>query len=64
MSEPIVVSSENRVATITINREARRNSLDHVAMRLLFEALNDCVDSDASVDRPARRGHQGLLRRR
>lgn len=49
MSEPIVVSSENRVATITINREARRNSLDHVAMRLLFEALNDCVDSDASV---------------
>ena len=49
MSEPIVVSSENRVATITINREARRNSLDHVAMGLLFEALNDCVDSDASV---------------
>ena len=42
MSEPVVVSSENRAATNAINREARRNSLDHVAMGLLLEALNEC----------------------
>ena len=49
MPEPIIVSTDNRVATITINREARRNSLDHVAMGMLFDALNECAESDVSV---------------
>ena len=49
MSEAIVVSTGNRVATITINREARRNSLDHVAMGMLFDALTECAQSDVSV---------------
>ena len=49
MSEAIIVSTDDRVATITINREARRNSLDHVAMRMLFDALTGCAESDVSV---------------
>ena len=49
MSEPIIVSTDNRVATITINREARRNSLDHVAMGMLFDALTGCAESEVSV---------------
>ena len=49
MSEPIIVSTDNRVATITINREARRNSLDHVAMGMFFDALTGCAESDVSV---------------
>ena len=39
MSTPVVVEIDNGVATLTIAREERRNSLDHVAMRMLEEAL-------------------------
>ena len=43
MSTPIVVEIEHRVATLTIAREERRNSLDHTAMRMLEEALGECA---------------------
>ena len=49
MIEPIIVSTDSRVATITINREARRNSLDHVAMGMLFDAFAECAQSEVSV---------------
>ena len=49
MSEPIVVTAEDRVAIITINREARRNALDHVAMGMLFDAFTACAEGDVSV---------------
>ena len=49
MSEPIIVSTDHRVVTITINREARRNSLDHVTMGMLLDALNECAENDVSV---------------
>ena len=43
MSTPVVVEIEHRVATLTIAREERRNSLDHTAMRMLEEALGECA---------------------
>ena len=43
MSTPVVVEIDHGVATITIAREDRRNALDHVAMRMLEEALGECA---------------------
>ena len=39
MSTPVVVEIDHRVVTLTIAREERHNSLRHVAMRMLEEAL-------------------------
>ena len=49
MQDSILLNIEHQVATITINREQRRNSLDHVAMQALRQALNQCADEDVNV---------------
>ena len=49
MSTPVVLDIDNGVATLTIAREERRNSLDHVAMRMLEEALGECAAKAAGV---------------
>ena len=49
MSTPVVLDIDNGVATLTIAREERRNSLDHVAMRMLEEALGQCAAEAAGV---------------
>ena len=55
MSTPIVVEIEHRVATLAVAREERRNSLDHVALRMLEEALASArafaAEFTAKVDR-------------
>ena len=49
MAEPIILSLENRVATITINREERRNALDHVTLDKLNAAFDTCSEQDVTV---------------
>ena len=49
MTTPIVLEIDEGVATLTIAREARRNSLDHVAMRMLEDALGECAAKEAGV---------------
>ena len=49
MTTPIVLEIGDRVATLTIAREARRNSLDHVAMRMLEDALGECTAKGVGV---------------
>ncbi|MGI9303793.1 MAG: enoyl-CoA hydratase/isomerase family protein [Gammaproteobacteria bacterium] len=49
MSAPILVSTEQKVATLAINREQRRNSLDHTAVAAFRDALQECTDGDVSV---------------
>ena len=49
MEDSILTRITQRVATITINREARRNSLDHVAMRALHQTLDDLSDEAVNV---------------
>ena len=49
VDEPILISVTGRFATITINRESRRNSLDHIAMRSLQEILIKLSDEDVNV---------------
>lgn len=49
METPILLDFNNRVATVVINREARRNSLDHHAMRALSDAFDRIAESDATV---------------
>ena len=39
MEETVLLNIEHKVATVTINRERRRNSLDHVAMQTLQQRL-------------------------
>ena len=49
MSTPVVVEIDHGVATLTIAREERRNALDHVAMRMLEDALGECAAKAAGV---------------
>ena len=49
MSEPLIVETQDRVATITINREARMNSLDHVTINLLQDTITECAQGEVSV---------------
>ena len=49
MTTPVVLEIDHGVATLTIAREERRNSLDHVAMRRLEEALVECAAGAAGV---------------
>ena len=49
MDDPILLSIDKQVATLTINRERRRNSLDHIAMQALQKALLTCADEDVTV---------------
>ena len=49
MRQSLIVSADNRVTTITINREARRNALDHVTIEELRDAFSDCANGDVSV---------------
>ena len=49
MQDSIKLDIESQVATITINREERRNSLDHVAMQALQLALRQCSEDDVNV---------------
>lgn len=49
MSKSLIVTIENRVATITINRESRMNSLDHVTIAELGDALDECARGEVSV---------------
>lgn len=49
MQDSILLNIEHQVATVTINREKRRNSLDHVAMQALHHVLLQCADDDVNV---------------
>ena len=49
MSDVLIIEKHDTVTSITINREARRNSLDHVASAALEEVMHRCRDDDTSV---------------
>jgi enoyl-CoA hydratase/carnithine racemase len=49
MDASLLVEREDRVATLTINRESRRNALDHITVGLLRDALADCTSENTSV---------------
>ncbi|MFV1853115.1 MAG: enoyl-CoA hydratase/isomerase family protein [Thalassospira sp.] len=49
MNKSILFERDENVATITINREDRRNSLDHVAMKALASCLETCAEEDIRV---------------
>ena len=49
MNDVVLVEKTDKVTALTINREARRNSLDHVASAALEEALNACRYDGTSV---------------
>jgi enoyl-CoA hydratase len=49
MTDVLLIEKTDKVTTITINREARRNSLDHVATAALDAALNTCQHDGTSV---------------
>ena len=49
MEDPILISHEGEVATVTINREQRRNALDHHAMMRLGEVLATLAASATKV---------------
>ena len=49
MAEPIILSIKDRVATITINREKRRNALDHITLDELNAAFDTCAEQDVTV---------------
>lgn len=44
--ENIILESENRIATITINRPSQLNALNKITIEELHEALNWCNESD------------------
>jgi|TARA_B100000959_G_scaffold124311_1_gene130594 2-(1,2-epoxy-1,2-dihydrophenyl)acetyl-CoA isomerase len=46
MSDQIIVDIEDRVATVTLNRPERLNTLDHDTLELLIEALDEVARSD------------------
>lgn len=49
MTDEIQVVTEGDVTTVTINRESRRNALDHHAVSGLRDALRRIADSDTKV---------------
>jgi enoyl-CoA hydratase/carnithine racemase len=49
MEDPILISHDGDVATVTINREQRRNALDHHAMIKLGEVLAELATSATKV---------------
>ncbi len=56
---------ENHVATVTINRESRRNAISPGALALFHEALDRALADDAvRVGLRHRRRGKGLLHRR
>lgn len=46
MSDPVLVSIENRVMTITFNRPEKKNALTHEMYRIAAKALNDAGEND------------------
>lgn len=63
MSTPVVVEIDHGVATVTIAREERRNALDHVAMRVLEEALGECAAKAADFAGRVDRDTVGVAKR-
>tara|TARA_B100000949_G_scaffold186635_1_gene168930 strand:+ start:1024 stop:1758 length:735 start_codon:yes stop_codon:yes gene_type:complete len=49
MEEPIILAINNHVATVTINREKRRNALDHITLDKLDAAFDTCAQQDVTV---------------
>jgi enoyl-CoA hydratase/carnithine racemase len=49
MTDVLIIEKTDKVTTITINREARRNALDHVASAALEAALNTCRNDGTTV---------------
>ena len=49
MEEPIILAINNHVATVTINREKRRDALDHITLDKLDAAFDTCAQQDVTV---------------
>src|SRR5471030_2509469 len=49
MSEPILVSRQNAVAILTLNRADTRNALSGESMFAAFETIFDTLNGDSSI---------------
>ncbi len=49
MNDPVLLNFADKIATVTISRENRRNALDHFAMERLGQAFEEIDASDATV---------------